>query len=141
MPLLDSDLYCNTFLYNKITITDSFRLFKEFSWVVTRCRLVLYLLILTAFTPANLRRILTWEDAYYDGNLYPYKKILIETAHSLNYGPYSHDLLGLAVAKMSYQVYSIGEGYGLFFSICTKFPHPSFTGLVFVFLCLFVCFF
>ncbi|XP_075490128.1 transcription factor EMB1444 isoform X3 [Primulina tabacum] len=54
--------------------------------------------------------ILTWEDAYYDGNLYPDKKYFIEAAHSLNYGLYSHDLLGLAVAKMSYQVYSLGEG-------------------------------
>ncbi|PIN00854.1 hypothetical protein CDL12_26642 [Handroanthus impetiginosus] len=42
------------------------------------------------------RMMFTWEDAYYDS--------------SLNEGPYSHDPLGLAVAKMSYQVYSLGEG-------------------------------
>lgn len=55
--------------------------------------------------------MLTWEDAYYDGNQYPDKKWFNATAGSLNEGPYSHDPLGLAVAKMSYQVYSLGEGY------------------------------
>ncbi|KZV32987.1 hypothetical protein F511_01498 [Dorcoceras hygrometricum] len=54
--------------------------------------------------------ILTSEDAYYDCNLYPDQKNFTELAHSLNYGPYSHDPLGLAVAKMSYQAYSLGEG-------------------------------
>lgn len=53
----------------------------------------------------------TWEDAYYDGNQNPDKKWLNSTEGSVNEGPYSHDPLGLAVAKMSYQVYSFGEGY------------------------------
>ncbi|XP_073151239.1 transcription factor EMB1444 isoform X2 [Henckelia pumila] len=55
--------------------------------------------------------ILTSEDTYYDGNLYPDKKFFFQTAHSFNYGPYSHDPLGLAVAKMSCQIYSLGEGF------------------------------
>lgn len=53
-------------------------------------------------------RMFTWADAYYEGNQYPDKK---STAGTLNEGSYSHDPLGLAVAKMSYQVYSLGEGY------------------------------
>lgn len=56
------------------------------------------------------RMMFTWEDAYYEGNQYPDKKWFNSTAGSLNEGPYSHDPLGLAVAKMSYQVYSLGEG-------------------------------
>lgn len=53
----------------------------------------------------------TWEDAYYEGNQYRDKDWFNSTAGCLNEGPYSHDPLGLAVAKMSYQVYSLGEGY------------------------------
>lgn len=56
------------------------------------------------------RMMFTWEDAYYDGNQNPDKKWLNSTEGSVNEGPYSHDPLGLAVAKMSYQVYSFGEG-------------------------------
>ncbi|KAI3449753.1 hypothetical protein Pfo_006418 [Paulownia fortunei] len=56
------------------------------------------------------RMMFTWEDAYYDGNQYPDKKWFSATTGSLNEGSYSHDPLGLAVAKMSYQVYSLGEG-------------------------------
>ncbi|PIN23111.1 hypothetical protein CDL12_04176 [Handroanthus impetiginosus] len=56
------------------------------------------------------RMMFTWEDAYYDSNQYSDKKWFNVTAGSLNEGPYSHDPLGLAVAKMSYQVYSLGEG-------------------------------
>ncbi|KAK6164473.1 hypothetical protein DH2020_001337 [Rehmannia glutinosa] len=52
----------------------------------------------------------TWEDAYYDGNQYSEKKWINATAGGLSEGPYSHDPLGLAMAKMSYQVYSLGEG-------------------------------
>ncbi|KAK6164499.1 hypothetical protein DH2020_001363 [Rehmannia glutinosa] len=52
----------------------------------------------------------TWEDAYYDGNQYSEKKWFNATAGGLSEGPYSHDPLGLAMAKMSYQVYSLGEG-------------------------------
>lgn len=54
--------------------------------------------------------VLTWEDAFYDSNLHPDWKFFVETPHSLKYGPYSHDPLGLSMAKMSYQVYSLGEG-------------------------------
>ncbi|XP_075482223.1 transcription factor EMB1444-like isoform X1 [Primulina tabacum] len=54
--------------------------------------------------------ILTWEDAYYDINLHPDRKFFIETPRSLNYELYSHDPLGLAMSKMSYQLYSLGEG-------------------------------
>lgn len=53
----------------------------------------------------------TWEDAYYDGNQHPDEKWLNSTEGSVNEGPYLHDPLGSAVAKMSYQVYSFGEGY------------------------------
>ncbi|KAL0435613.1 UNVERIFIED_CONTAM: Transcription factor [Sesamum radiatum] len=56
------------------------------------------------------RMMFTWEDAYYDSNQYPDKMWSNETACSMNEGLYSHDPLGLAVAKMSYQVYSLGEG-------------------------------
>ncbi|EOA26350.1 hypothetical protein CARUB_v10022732mg [Capsella rubella] len=44
------------------------------------------------------RMVLTLEDAYYDNNTIP------KNMHG------AHDLLGLAVAKMSYHVYSLGEG-------------------------------
>ncbi|XP_020550471.1 transcription factor EMB1444 [Sesamum indicum] len=56
------------------------------------------------------RMMFTWEDAYYDSNQYPDKMWSNATACSMNEGSYSHDPLGLAVAKMSYQVYSLGEG-------------------------------
>ncbi|KAL0371196.1 UNVERIFIED_CONTAM: Transcription factor [Sesamum angustifolium] len=56
------------------------------------------------------RMMFTWEDAYYDSNQYPDKMWSNETTCGMNEGPYSHDPLGLAVAKMSYQVYSLGEG-------------------------------
>ncbi|KAK4418378.1 Transcription factor [Sesamum alatum] len=56
------------------------------------------------------RMMFTWEDAYYDSSQYPDKMWFNATACSMNEGPYSHDPLGLAVAKMSYQVYSLGEG-------------------------------
>ncbi|CAA0842476.1 Transcription factor EMB1444 [Striga hermonthica] len=55
------------------------------------------------------RMMLTWDDAYYDGNQSE-KKWFSHAAGSSIEGSYSHDLLGLAVAKMSYQVYSLGEG-------------------------------
>ncbi|XP_044501867.1 transcription factor bHLH155-like isoform X2 [Mangifera indica] len=59
------------------------------------------------------RMVLTWEDGYYDsceqldslGN-----KCSNETLANLHGGHYSHDPLGLAVAKMSYHVYTLGEG-------------------------------
>ncbi|CAA0832168.1 Transcription factor bHLH155 [Striga hermonthica] len=55
------------------------------------------------------RMMLTWEDAYYDGNQSE-KKLYNPASGSSIEGPYSHDPLGLAVANMSYQVYSFGEG-------------------------------
>lgn len=57
--------------------------------------------------------MLTWEDAYYD---YHEQHDSLEnnccskTLDKLHDGHYSHDPLGLAVAKMSYHVYSLGEG-------------------------------
>lgn len=56
----------------------------------------------------------TWEDAYYDDNQYLDNRSSDATTSSSNEGPYSHDPLGLAVAKMSYQVYSLGEGYATY---------------------------
>ncbi|GFP96824.1 transcription factor emb1444 [Phtheirospermum japonicum] len=56
------------------------------------------------------RIMFTWEDAYYDGNQYAEKRLFNPATGSLIEGPYSHDPLGLAVAKMSYEVYSLGEG-------------------------------
>ncbi|XP_050204938.1 transcription factor bHLH155 [Mercurialis annua] len=59
------------------------------------------------------RMVLTWEDAYYD-NFEQHdpvaNKCFGETLENLCGGRYSHDPLGLAVAKMSYHVYSLGEG-------------------------------
>ena len=57
--------------------------------------------------------MLTWEDAYYDncekhdnsGN-----GCFIKTLEKLPGSHYPHDPLGLAVAKMSYHVYTLGEG-------------------------------
>lgn len=54
--------------------------------------------------------MLTWEDAYYD-NDNPEKSCLSNFVEHLHEGLSSHDPLGLAVAKMSYHVYSLGEGY------------------------------
>ncbi|KAL5561862.1 hypothetical protein UlMin_031609 [Ulmus minor] len=59
------------------------------------------------------RMVLTWEDAYYDksGQLDSSEnKCFGKKPEKLNDGLYSHDPLGLAVAKMSYHVYSLGEG-------------------------------
>ncbi|KAL3647769.1 hypothetical protein CASFOL_008737 [Castilleja foliolosa] len=56
------------------------------------------------------RTMFTWEDAYYDGNHYAEKRLLKATTGSLIEGPYSHNPLRLAVANMSYEVYSLGEG-------------------------------
>nr|QEA69209.1 MYC33 [Hevea brasiliensis] len=59
------------------------------------------------------RMVLTWEDAYCD-NFEQHNplenKCFRETLENLCGGPFSHDPLGLAVAKMSYHVYSLGEG-------------------------------
>ncbi|XP_014492681.1 transcription factor bHLH155-like [Vigna radiata var. radiata] len=59
------------------------------------------------------RMILTWEDAYYDnpnicdssGN-----ESCQNTWEQIGSADFSHDPLELAVAKMSYHVYSLGEG-------------------------------
>lgn len=67
--------------------------------------------MLELFSWVQNNRMLNWEDAYYDGSQYPDKKWFIATAGTSSQGPYSHDPLGLAMAKMSYQVYSLGEGY------------------------------
>lgn len=55
-------------------------------------------------------RMLTWEDAYYDNDGFPEKKSPGSTAGNLHDGNYSNNRLGVAVAKMSYHVYSLGEG-------------------------------
>ncbi|XP_061340640.1 transcription factor EMB1444-like isoform X2 [Gastrolobium bilobum] len=59
------------------------------------------------------RMILTWEDAYYD-NLHDYdssgNKYCQKTLEQIGSSQFSYDAIGLAVAKMSYHVYSIGEG-------------------------------
>ncbi|XP_047263930.1 transcription factor EMB1444 isoform X2 [Capsicum annuum] len=56
------------------------------------------------------RMMLTWEDAYYDNDGFPEKKSPGSTAGNLHDGHYSNTRLGVAVAKMSYHVYSLGEG-------------------------------
>ncbi|XVF71973.1 hypothetical protein PTKIN_Ptkin12aG0083600 [Pterospermum kingtungense] len=59
------------------------------------------------------RMVLTWEDAYYDNHDQhdPLENnCFCDTLENLHSGYYSHDPLGLAVAKMSYHVYSLGEG-------------------------------
>ncbi|TYI13642.1 hypothetical protein ES332_A08G072300v1 [Gossypium tomentosum] len=59
------------------------------------------------------RMALTWEDAYYDNldQLDPLANHCFhDTIESLHSGRYSHETLGLSVAKMSYHVYSLGEG-------------------------------
>lgn len=60
-----------------------------------------------------LCRVLTWEDAYYD-NCEQYdnsgNRSFIKTLEALHGSHNPHDPLGLAVAKMSYHVYTLGEG-------------------------------
>ncbi|KAA8543355.1 hypothetical protein F0562_021150 [Nyssa sinensis] len=59
------------------------------------------------------RMMLTWEDAYYDNHEQhdpSENECFGEIVGNLHNGHYSHDRLGLAVAKMSYHVYSLGEG-------------------------------
>lgn len=53
--------------------------------------------------------MLTWEDGYYENHEQPdaSKKL---AGYSYD-GQSSRDSLGLAVAKMSLHVYSLGEGY------------------------------
>ncbi|KAK4281255.1 hypothetical protein QN277_012775 [Acacia crassicarpa] len=61
----------------------------------------------------HARMILTWEDGYYDN---PDEHDSLENNPSqkaleqVDGGQFSHDPLGLAVAKMSYRVYTLGEG-------------------------------
>ncbi|KAJ6681231.1 TRANSCRIPTION FACTOR EMB1444-RELATED [Salix koriyanagi] len=59
------------------------------------------------------RMVLTWEDGYYD-NCEQHdaleNKYFRQTQENLHGGHYPRDPLGLAVAKMSYHVYSLGEG-------------------------------
>lgn len=66
----------------------------------------------------NVSRVLTWEDAYYNSHgqtgLSKFKCSKETLDHSNSLG-YSHDPLELALAKMSYYVYSLGEGYILTF--------------------------
>ncbi|KAE8685363.1 putative Desacetoxyvindoline 4-hydroxylase [Hibiscus syriacus] len=60
-----------------------------------------------------LFRVLTLEDAYYDNhNQHDLSEnnCFRDSLENLHGGHYSHDPLGLVVAKMSYQVYSLGEG-------------------------------
>ncbi|XP_075648033.1 transcription factor bHLH155 isoform X1 [Castanea sativa] len=60
------------------------------------------------------RMVLTWEDAYYHSHHEQHDSLAnnysSKTQEKLPDGHYSHDPLGLAVAKMSYHVYSLGEG-------------------------------
>ncbi|KAK9280728.1 hypothetical protein L1049_003616 [Liquidambar formosana] len=58
------------------------------------------------------RMVLTWEDAYYDNHeQHDPLENKCSSGTPVNFdGHYSHDPLGLAVAKMSYHVYSLGEG-------------------------------
>ncbi|XP_057965204.1 transcription factor bHLH155-like isoform X2 [Malania oleifera] len=59
------------------------------------------------------RMMLTWEDAYYDNHEQHDSleiKHFSETMDKLSDGNYLNDPLGLEVAKMSYLVYSLGEG-------------------------------
>jgi hypothetical protein len=54
------------------------------------------------------------EDAYYDNLDYvdsSENKYCQKNLEQIASGKFSHDALGLAVAKMSYNVYSLGEGY------------------------------
>ncbi|TKY52726.1 dimerization protein [Spatholobus suberectus] len=59
------------------------------------------------------RMILTWEDAYYDNPNScdsSKNKSCQNTLEQIGGAGFLHDPLGLAVAKMSYHVYSLGEG-------------------------------
>lgn len=59
------------------------------------------------------RMILTWEDAYYnnpDNYDSSENKHCQKTLEQIGSGKFSHSVLGLAVAKMSYHAYSLGEG-------------------------------
>ncbi|KAF8392215.1 hypothetical protein HHK36_022557 [Tetracentron sinense] len=59
------------------------------------------------------RMMLSWEDAYYDNHEPPdpsENTCLSDTSKNLCDGRHLQDPLGLAVAKMSYLVYSLGEG-------------------------------
>ncbi|XP_024031485.1 transcription factor bHLH155 isoform X2 [Morus notabilis] len=59
------------------------------------------------------RMVLTWEDAYYDKSEQhdpAENKCFSKKLEKSHDGLYSHDPLGLAVAKLSYHVYSLGEG-------------------------------
>ncbi|KAK7336852.1 hypothetical protein VNO77_17402 [Canavalia gladiata] len=59
------------------------------------------------------RMILTWEDAYYynpDEYDSSENKYCHKTLEQSGCGKFSHSALGLAVAKMSYHAYSLGEG-------------------------------
>ncbi|KAL9272245.1 Transcription factor EMB1444-like protein [Drosera capensis] len=61
----------------------------------------------------HARMVLTWEDAYYNNHAKHDaldSKCLGEALEGLHDGQFPHDPLGLAVAKMSYHVYSFGEG-------------------------------
>ncbi|KAJ1417502.1 hypothetical protein SESBI_16558 [Sesbania bispinosa] len=58
-------------------------------------------------------KVLTWEDAYYDNPDHydtSENKYCQKTLEQIGSGDFSHDPLGLVVAKMSYHVYSLGEG-------------------------------
>ncbi|KAE9589899.1 hypothetical protein Lal_00037568 [Lupinus albus] len=59
------------------------------------------------------RMMLTWEDAYYENPVdydSPENNCCQKTIEPIGGGNFSRDPLGLALAKMSYQVYSLGEG-------------------------------
>ncbi|XVE72964.1 hypothetical protein DITRI_Ditri11bG0079800 [Diplodiscus trichospermus] len=59
------------------------------------------------------RMVLTWEDAYYDNRDQhdpSENNCFCDTLENLHSGYYTRDPLGLALAKMSYLVYSLGEG-------------------------------
>ncbi|XP_027095255.1 transcription factor EMB1444 isoform X1 [Coffea arabica] len=56
------------------------------------------------------RMMLTWEDAYYDGEDYPRKMCPSNFVGNLQDRHCSHDPLQIALAKMSYHVYFLGEG-------------------------------
>ncbi|KAM2399189.1 hypothetical protein ACFXTH_035786 [Malus domestica] len=56
------------------------------------------------------RMVLTCEDAYYDNYEQHDSSENRKTLDKLHHSDYSHDPLGLAVAKMSNHVYTLGEG-------------------------------
>lgn len=62
----------------------------------------------------NSCRILTWEDAYCDSpaNCDSSQSMCCQETLEQIYGAdFAHDPLELSLTKMSYHVYSIGEGY------------------------------